>query len=288
MTRAAFVAKSQQVINRKHKALDLYLNEIKNLEPFTPEEEVDLARRSKAGDKAAYRDLITHNLRFVVAVAKRFQYHGIPLEDLINEGNLGLIRAVEKYDETRGFRFITYAVWWISQSIRQAIAKTGRTVRLPNNVTESMGSLYKQSLELEKEIEREPTPEELASINRCDIKEIENLLQQYYIPTSLDDPVNSSSSMTMIDSIKIDDERPESRIMAESLHSEIVEVLHTLSRREEFVIIRYFGIGTKRQNLDEIGDELNISRERVRQIKEKALARLRHATRSHLLRLYLS
>lgn len=282
------MVKQNQVINRAHKALDLYLNEIKYLEPFTPEEEVELARRSKNGDMKAFTDLITHNLRFVVAVAKRFQYHGLPLEDLINEGNLGLIRAVEKYDETRGFRFITYAVWWISQSIRQAIAKTSRTVRLPNNITESMGSLYKQSLELEQEYEREPTSEELAQINHCEIKQIEQLLQQYYSPTSLDDPVTPQSSLTMLDNIKMNDDRPESKIMEESLHNEILEILHTLSRREEFVILRYFGIDHQRQTLDEIGEEMKISRERVRQIKEKALARLRHTTRSHLLRLYLS
>lgn len=282
------MVKQTQVINRTHKALDIYLNEIKDLEPFTPDEEVELARKSKSGDLDAFRALTTHNLRFVVAVAKRFQYHGLPLEDLINEGNLGLIRAVGKYDETRGFRFITYAVWWISQSIRQAIAKTSRTVRLPNNITESMGSLYKQSLELEQEIEREPTSEELAQINNCEIKHIENLLQQYYSPTSLDDPVNSQSSLTMLDNIRLNDERPESKIMEESLHKEILEILHTLTEREESVILRYFGIDHQRQTLDEIGEDMGISRERVRQIKEKALSRLRHTTRSHLLRLYLS
>jgi len=282
------VVKNKQISIRTHKALDLYLNEIKVLEPYTPEEEVELARKCKTGDMAAFRSLITHNLRFVVAVAKRFQYHGIPLEDLINEGNLGLIKAVDKYDETRGFRFITYAVWWISQSIRQAIAKTSRTVRLPNNVTESMGALYKQSLLLEKVYEREPTSEELAKINHCEIKQIEGLLQQYSTPSSLEDPIQTGSNLTLLDNIQMDENKPEAMIMAQSLHYEILEILHTLTNREEYVIIHYYGIEKKRMTLDEIGVELNISRERVRQIKEKALFRLRHTTRSHLLRLYLS
>jgi RNA polymerase primary sigma factor len=273
---------------RTHRALSLYLSEIKHLKPFTPEEEVDLARRAKAGDQDAFNQLITHNLRFVVAVAKKFQNHGVPLEDLINEGNLGLIKAVHRYDETRGFRFISYAVWWISQSIRQAIAKTGRIVRLPVSVTESIGSLYRQSLELEQAYEREPTAEELAAITDKTIEEIEQLIQNFSFPASLDDPVEDSGS-TLQDFLLTGTDRPEAQIMKESIHYEILQVLHTLDEREEYVIVNYFGLNRKEaKTLDEIGAELGVSRERVRQIKERALQRLRHHTRSHLLRLYLS
>jgi len=271
-----------------HRALDLYLSEIKELKPFTPEEEVSLAQRAKNGDQEAFNELITHNLRFVVAVAKKFQNHGVPLEDLINEGNLGLIKAVNRYDETRGFRFISYAVWWISQSIRQAIARTGRIVRLPINVTESIGSLYRQSIELEQAYEREPTAEELAIITDRTMKEIEQLIQNYSLPTSLDEPMEDSKS-TLQDFLLSESDRPEAQIMKESIHFEIMQVLHTLDRREEYVIKNYFGLDSKTsKTLDEIGEELGVSRERVRQIKERALQRLRHYTRSHLLRLYLS
>ncbi len=271
-----------------YRALNIYLSEIKGIQPYTPEEEVELAQRAKAGDKEAFHGLITHNLRFVVAVAKKFQHHGVPLEDLINEGNLGLIKAVHRYDETRGFRFISYAVWWITQSIRLAITRTGRTIRLPSNVSESIGSLYKQSLELEQVFEREPTTGELAEITHKTVHEVERLIKNYTPPASIDEPISDSDN-TMHEFIRAENSRPEAKLMKDSVHYEIMQVVHTLDEREEFVIMNYFGLdGTKKKTLDEIGELIGISRERVRQIKEKALQRLRHYSRSHLLRLYLS
>ena len=269
-------------------ALDLYIEEIKKIEPLPASEEVRLAQLSKKGDQESFDKLITHNLRFVVAVAKKFQHHGIPLEDLINEGNLGLIKAVHKFDETRGFKFISYAVWWISQSIRQAISKTGRTIRLPANVTESMGKLYKRSLELEQVFEREPTSEELAEISDTTIHWIENLIQSASDPVSLDDPVGDSEA-TLKDFLSSEDHRPEIQTMKESLETEIRNAMRSLSEQEQTVLLSYFGLsGSESKNLEEIGADLGVTGERIRQIKERALQRLRHNTNSKLLLLYLS
>jgi len=272
---------------RYKRALAQYLEEIKAIEPLDPSEEARLARQAKEGDESALNQLVLHNLRFVVAVAKKFQHHGIPLEDLINEGNLGLIKAVQRYDETRGFRFISYAVWWISQSIRQAIGKKGRTIRLPLNLTESMGSLFKKSLELEQVYEREPTAEELAEISHTTIHWIENLIQAFPDPVSLDEPLDESDA-TRMDFLISDDIRPEKEIIANSLKTEIRNVLHTLDERQEKVLSEYFGLEGEPKNLEEIGAEMGLTGERVRQIKERALQRLRHNTRSQLLRLYLT
>lgn len=270
-----------------HSALAQYLKEIKTLEPLTPQEEVMLAQRARDGDEGAVHELVTHNLRFVVAVAKKFHNPGIPLEDLINEGNLGLIKAVQRYDETRGFRFISYAVWWISQSIRQAINKKGRTIRLPVSVTESMGKLFKQSLELEQVYEREPTSEELAEITRTTIHWIEGLIQASGETFSLDEPMANSNN-TRVDFLTSEDDRSEKEIFVQSLKKEIIQILHTLEKREESVLWEYFGLGgDDPKNLEEIGREMGLTGERVRQIKAKALQRLRHTTRSHLLRMYL-
>lgn len=269
-------------------ALDLYIEEIKQIDPLPAVEEVRLAQLSKKGDQEAFDKLITHNLRFVVAVAKKFQHHRIPLEDLINEGNLGLIKAVHKFDETRGFKFISYAVWWISQSIRQAISKTGRTIRLPANVTESMGKLYKRSLELEQVYEREPTSEELAEISDTTIHWIENLIQSATDPVSLDDPVGDSET-TLKDFLSSEDNRPEIQTMKESLETEIRNALKSLNEQEQTVLLNYFGLsGSESKNLEEIGADLGVTGERIRQIKERALQRLRHNTNSKLLLLYLS
>ena len=269
-------------------ALDLYIEEIKKIEPLPASEEVRLAQLSKKGDQESFDKLITHNLRFVVAVAKKFQHHGIPLEDLINEGNLGLIKAVHKFDETRGFKFISYSVWWISQSIRQAISKTGRTIRLPANVTESMGKLYKRSLELEQVFEREPTSEELAEISDTTIHWIENLIQSASDPVSLDDPVGDSEA-TLKDFLSSEDHRPEIQTMKESLETEIRNAMRSLSEQEQTVLLSYFGLsGSESKNLEEIGADLGVTGERIRQIKERALQRLRHNTNSKLLLLYLS
>ena len=261
---------------------------IKQIDPLPATEEVRLAQLSKKGDQEAFDKLITHNLRFVVAVAKKFQHHSIPLEDLINEGNLGLIKAVHKFDETRGFKFISYAVWWISQSIRQAISKTGRTIRLPSNVTESMGKLYKRSLELEQVYEREPTSEELAEISDTTIHWIENLIQSASDPVSLDDPVGDSET-TLKDFLSAEGSRPEIQTMKESLETEIRNALKSLNEQEQTVLLNYFGLsGSESKNLEEIGSDLGVTGERIRQIKERALQRLRHNTNSKLLLLYLS
>lgn len=268
------------------KALDLYLKEIKKLEPLAPREEVALSQKAKAGDKDAFQKLVTHNLRFVVAMAKKFQGQGVPFEDLINEGNLGLIRAVNTFDETRGFKFISYAVWWITQRIRTAIQKTGRTVRLPSHITESMGKLYRKSLELEQEFEREPTTEELAEISDTTIKWIEDLVQAYTGPVSLED--NSAADRPLIEYLTSKDPRPEMQLMQESLKNEIITLINTLKEREAYVLSEYYGLGEDdSKTLEQIGEMLNLSSERVRQIKERALQRLRKSTTSQLLKLYL-
>ena len=268
------------------KALDLYLKEIKKLEPLSPHEEVDLAQKAKAGDTAAFQKLVTHNLRFVVAMAKKFQGQGVPFEDLINEGNLGLIRAVNTFDETRGFKFISYAVWWITQRIRNAIQKTGRTVRLPSHITESMGKLYRQSLELEQEYEREPTTEELAEITDTTIKWIEDLVQAYSGPVSLED--SSEVDRPLIEYLISKDPRPELQLMQESLKKEIAELVKTLKEREARVLEEYYGLGEDDpKTLEQIGEILDLSSERIRQIKERALQRLRKSTTSQVLKLYL-
>ncbi len=268
------------------KALELYLNEIKKLEPLSPQEEVVLAQKAKAGDTIAFQKLVTHNLRFVVAMAKKFQGQGVPFEDMINEGNLGLIRAVNTFDESRGFKFISYAVWWITQRIRTAIQKTGRVVRLPSHVTESMGKLYRKSLELEQEFEREPTTEELAEISDTTIKWIEDLVQAYSGPVSLED--SSEADRPLIEYLISNDPRPEMQLMQDSLKKEIRGLVKKLKEREALVLTEYYGLGDDDpKTLEQIGDMLDLSSERVRQIKERALQRLRKSKTSQLLKLYL-
>ncbi len=268
------------------KALDLYLKEIKKLEPLSPQEEVVLAQKAKAGDTVAFQKLVTHNLRFVVAMAKKFQGQGVPFEDMINEGNLGLIRAVNTFDESRGFKFISYAVWWITQRIRTAIQKTGRVVRLPSHVTESMGKLYRKSLELEQEFEREPTTEELAEISDTTIKWIEDLVQAYSGPISLED--SSEADRPLIEYLISNDPRPEMQLMQDSLKKEIRGLVKKLKEREVLVLTEYYGLGDDdSKTLEQIGEMLDLSSERVRQIKERALQRLRKSKTSQLLKLYL-
>ena len=269
------------------RSLELYLDEIKNYKPLDSEVEIELAVLAKKGDLEAINKLITHNLRFVVAVAKKFQGQGIPFEDLINEGNLGLIKAVDRFDESRGFRFISYAVWWITQGIRQAIQKTGRVIRLPAHIRESMGKLYRKSIELEQNIEREPSAEELAEITKTSPGWIDDLKKVFTEPVSLDDSFGDSDTALM-HLLASKDPRPEATLMKNSLEKEILSVLDTLDDREKFVIINYFGFQAKEQkNLQEIGNDLNITSERVRQIKDRALQRLRHVTRSQLLKIYI-
>ena len=269
------------------KALDLYLKEIKKIEPLSPQEEVALAQQAKTGDTKAFQKLVTHNLRFVVAMAKKFQGQGVPFEDLINEGNLGLIRAVNTFDETRGFKFISYAVWWITQRIRTAIQKTGRVVRLPSHITESMGKLYRKSLELEQEFEREPTTKEMAEISDTTIKWIEDLVKSYSGPVSLED--SSAEDRPLIEYLISNDPRPEMQLMQESLKNEIKNLIKKLKDREAHVLNEYYGLGEDDpKTLEQIGEQLDLSGERVRQIKERALQRLRKSTTSQLLKLYLA
>lgn len=269
------------------RSLELYLDEIKNFKPLDSEVEIELAVLAKKGDLEAINKLITHNLRFVVAVAKKFQGQGIPFEDLINEGNLGLIKAVDRFDESRGFRFISYAVWWITQGIRQAIQKTGRVIRLPAHIRESMGKLYRKSIELEQNIEREPSAEELAEITKTSPGWIDDLKKVFTEPVSLDESFGDSDTALM-HLLASKDPRPEATLMKNSLEKEILSVLDTLDDREKFVIINYFGFqGKEQKNLQEIGNDLNITSERVRQIKDRALQRLRHVTRSQLLKIYI-
>ena len=269
------------------RSLVLYLGEIKNLEPLDSKEEITLAQQAKKGELKAFNKLVTHNLRFVVAVAKKFQGQGLPFEDLINEGNLGLIKAVDRFDETRGFRFISYAVWWITQSIRQAIQKTGRVIRLPAHVRDSMGKLYRQSLKLEQNIEREPTPEELAEITQTSPEWVEDLIRIFSEPVSLDEPIGDSET-ALLQLMASNDPRPEATLMKKSLEKEILTVVHTLDEREKIVITHYFGIGgSEQKNLQEIANELELTGERIRQIKDLALQRLRHVTRSQLLKIYI-
>ena len=269
------------------RSLELYLNEIKNYAPLEPKEEISLARDAKKGDLKSINKLITHNLRFVVAVAKNFQGQGLPFEDLINEGNLGLMKAVGKYDESRGFRFISYAVWWITQGIRQAIQKTGRVIRLPAHVRDSMGKLYRKSIELEQHIEREPTEDELSEITKTSPGWINDLKRIGAEPVSLEDSLGDSDT-ALLHLLASNDPRPEAAIMKRSLEKEILSVLDTLKEREKLILIYYFGFdGNEHKNLQEIGDELKISSERVRQIKDRALQRLRHVTRSQLLKIYI-
>ncbi len=278
------MTKPSSVSDRR--ALDLYLKEIKLIEPLSPQEEISLAQKAKAGDTVAYQKLVTHNLRFVVAMAKKFQGQGVPFEDLINEGNLGLIRAVRTFDETRGFKFISYAVWWITQRIRTAIQKTGRVVRLPSHITESIGKLYRKSLELEQEYEREPSTEELAEISDTTIKWIEDLVKAYSGPVSLED--SSIEDRPLIEYLTSSDPRPEMQLMQDSLKNEISNLVKTLKIRESQVLTEYYGLGEDDpKTLEQIGEILNLSSERIRQIKERALQRLRKSTTSQLLKLYL-
>ena len=269
------------------RSLELYLNEIKNYHTLDSKEEIELAGRAKKGDLKAIDTLITHNLRFVVAVAKKFQGQGIPFEDLINEGNLGLIKAVDRFDETRGFRFISYAVWWITQGIRQAIQKTGRVIRLPAHVRDSMGKLYRKSIELEQNIEREPTSDELAEITKTSPNWINDLKRVFTEPVSLEESFGDSNK-ALLHLLASKDPRPEASLMKNSIEKEILSVLDTLDEREKLVITYYFGFqGKEQKNLQEIGNQLDISSERVRQIKDRALQRLRHVTRSQLLKIYI-
>ncbi|TVR41210.1 MAG: sigma-70 family RNA polymerase sigma factor [Cryomorphaceae bacterium] len=282
---------SKQVTNRETASLDKYLQEIGRVDLISAEEEVELARRIKTGDQEALERLTKANLRFVVSVAKQYQNQGLTLPDLINEGNLGLIKAAQRFDETRGFKFISYAVWWIRQSILQALAEQARIVRLPLNKIGSINKVNRAFSKLEQEFERPPSMEELAEVLEMSLEDVKQTLRNSGRHVSMDAPLTNdeSSSGNMYDILSNDDvPGPETRIMADSLRKEIERSLHTLTTREADVIRLYFGIdNTHSMTLEEIGERFDLTRERVRQIKEKAIRRLKHTARSKVLRAYL-
>jgi RNA polymerase primary sigma factor len=280
---------SKQYTNRESQSLDKYLQEIGKVELLSPQEEIDLARRIKKGDQKALEKLTKANLRFVVSVAKQYQNQGLSLGDLINEGNLGLIKAAKRFDETRGFKFISYAVWWIRQSILQALAEQSRIVRLPLNRVGALNKIGKAFSTLEQEYEREPSASELAEELDMSLFEVSDTLKISGRHLSMDAPFAQGEDNRLLDVIQ--DNRqpsPDSTLMEESLREEVRRALSTLSEREAQVIKLYFGLEQEHSlTLEEIGEKFNLTRERVRQIKEKAIRRLRHASRSKALRAYL-
>lgn len=282
---------TKQVTNRETASLDKYLQEIGRVDLISAEEEVALAQRIKQGDQDALERLTKANLRFVVSVAKQYQNQGLTLPDLINEGNLGLIKAAQRFDETRGFKFISYAVWWIRQSILQALAEQSRIVRLPLNKIGSINKINKAFARLEQEYERAPSMAELAEVLEMSLEEVKQSLANSGRHLSMDAPLSNdeSSSNSLYDVMSNDDvPGPESRLMVDSLRGEIERSLHTLTTREAEVVRLYFGIGgSHSMTLEEIGERFDLTRERVRQIKEKALRRLKHTSRSRVLRTYL-
>ena len=281
----------KQVTNRETASLDKYLQEIGRVELITAEEEVELARRIKLGDHAALEKLTKANLRFVVSVSKQYQNQGLTLPDLINEGNLGLIKAAQRFDETRGFKFISYAVWWIRQSILQALAEQSRIVRLPLNKIGSINKINRAFAKLEQQYERAPTAEELAECLEMSLDEVHQSLTNAARSISLDAPLSADddSSNNMYEVyISEDGETPIDGLLSKSLLMEIERSLHTLTTREADVIRLYFGLsGEHPLTLEEIGGIFDLTRERVRQIKEKALRRMKHTSRSAILRSYL-
>jgi RNA polymerase primary sigma factor len=280
---------NKQYTNRESQSLDKYLQEIGRVELLDPEEEIDLARRIKKGDQKALEKLTKANLRFVVSVAKQYQNQGLSLGDLINEGNLGLIKAAKRFDETRGFKFISYAVWWIRQSILQALAEQSRIVRLPLNRVGALNKIGKAFSTLEQEFEREPSASELAEELDMSLFEVADTLKISGRHLSMDAPFAQGEENRLLDVIQ--DERtplPDHQLIKESLSKEVERALGTLTEREAEVIRLYFGLGREHSlTLEEIGEKFQLTRERVRQIKEKAIRRLRHASRSKQLRAYL-
>ncbi|MBI5020682.1 MAG: sigma-70 family RNA polymerase sigma factor [Ignavibacteriales bacterium] len=280
---------NKQFTTRESQSLDKYLQEIGKVELLNAEDEIDLARRIKKGDQKALEKLTKANLRFVVSVAKQYQNQGLSLGDLINEGNLGLIKAAKRFDETRGFKFISYAVWWIRQSILQALAEQSRIVRLPLNRVGALNKIGKAFSTLEQEFEREPSASELAEELDMSLFEVADTLKISGRHLSMDAPFVQGEDNRLLDVIQ--DERtpmPDHVLIKESLSKEVERALSTLTEREAEVIRLYFGLGREHSlTLEEIGEKFQLTRERVRQIKEKAIRRLRHASRSKQLRAYL-
>ena len=279
---------TKSITNRESASLDKYLQEIGKEDLITVEEEVELAQRIRKGDQKALEKLTRANLRFVVSVAKQYQNQGLSLPDLINEGNLGLIKAAEKFDETRGFKFISYAVWWIRQSILQALAEQSRIVRLPLNQVGSLNKINKAFSRFEQENERRPSPEELADSLDLPAEKVADTLRVSGRHISVDTPFVVGEDNSLLD-VLVNDDSPiaDRTLINESLSTEVERALSTLTERERDIIKLFFGINTQEMTLEEIGEKFGLTRERVRQIKEKAIRRLRHSSRSKLLKTYL-
>ena len=279
---------TKSITNRESASLDKYLQEIGKEDLITVEEEVELAQRIRKGDQKALEKLTRANLRFVVSVAKQYQNQGLSLPDLINEGNLGLIKAAEKFDETRGFKFISYAVWWIRQSILQALAEQSRIVRLPLNQVGSLNKINKAFSRFEQENERRPSPEELADSLDLPAEKVADTLRVSGRHISVDAPFVEGEDNSLLD-VLVNDDSPiaDRTLINESLSTEVERALSTLTERERDIIKLFFGINTQEMTLEEIGEKFGLTRERVRQIKEKAIRRLRHSSRSKLLKTYL-
>lgn len=279
----------KQFTNRESQSLDRYLQDISKVELLTPEQEIELAIRIKKGDQQAMEILTKANLRFVVSVAKQYQNQGLSLGDLINEGNVGLIKAAKRFDETRGFKFISYAVWWIRQSILQALAEQSRIVRLPLNRIGALNRIGKAYSNLKQEFEREPSPEEIATELEMDIGEISDTMKLSGKHISMDAPFASDEDNSLLDVLEnVQQPAPDNQLINESLKVEIRNALAALPEREAEVLRLYFGIDVDyAMTLEEIGEKFNLTRERVRQIKEKAIRKLRHTSKSKNLKSYL-
>ncbi|WP_340202112.1 RNA polymerase sigma factor RpoD/SigA [Ascidiimonas sp. W6] len=280
---------TKQVTNRETASLDKYLQEIGKVDLITADEEVELAQRIKAGDQIALEKLTKANLRFVVSVAKQYQNQGLTLPDLINEGNLGLIKAAQRFDETRGFKFISYAVWWIRQSILQALAEQSRIVRLPLNKIGSINKINKTYAFLEQAHERIPSAEEIAKELDMTVNDVKESMKNSGRHVSMDAPLVEGEDSNLYDVLRSGESpNPDRELLHESLRTEIERALETLTPREADVIRLYFGLGDQHpMTLEEIGETFDLTRERVRQIKEKAIRRLKHTSRSKILKTYL-
>ncbi len=280
---------TKQITNRESAALERYLQEIARVDLITADEEVELAEKIKQGDKIALERLVKANLRFVVSVAKQYQNQGLPLGDLINEGNLGLMKAAEKFDNTRGFKFISYAVWWIRQSILQALAENARIVRIPLNRVTSISKISRAFSELEQKYGREPSNEEISELLDMSLEEIAIARKNTGRHLSMDAPMGESEDGSLLDVLYNESSKdPEDDLIRESLSHDIGRVLSSLTRRESDIVTHYFGLKNQRPlTLEEIGEQFQLTRERVRQIKEKAIRRLRQSSRSERLKLYL-
>lgn len=280
---------TKQVTNRESKSLDKYLQDISKLPLITADEEVELAQRIREGDQLALDKLTTSNLRFVVSVAKQYQNQGLTLPDLINEGNAGLVKAAKRFDETRGFKFISYAVWWIRQAILQALAEQSRIVRLPLNKIGSINKINKAYSYLEQAHQRPPSPEEIAKELEMTVSDVKQSLKNSGRHISMDAPLKEGEDSSLYDVVKSGESpNPDKTLMNDSLNLEVNRALNTLSQREADVVRLYYGINNEQpMSLEEIGETFGLTRERVRQIKEKGIRRLRHTSKNKILRTYL-